>query len=144
MPETSVLVPVAVAMFYRASAAGFETWVQQRTAGPHQGQWEFPGGKIESGESPWQALVREIREETLVEVRSQGTLLGIFPHDYGERRVLLYGYALPWEDALASAAGMVLPLGPGSTGHEWQLPLLPANFTLVEHLVRFLYDRRHA
>jgi 8-oxo-dGTP diphosphatase len=43
--------------------------IQQRPAGKHHaGLWEFPGGKVEPGESPTAALVRELREELGVEV----------------------------------------------------------------------------
>ncbi len=135
-----VLVPVAVAMFYQRSPEGDVTWLQQRTDGQLAGMWEFPGGKIEVNETPWQALVREIREETGVEVQGQGQLLGIFPYDYGPRRVLLHVFRVPWQPGLSSDPGKVVGIRPGSRGEEWGLPLLPANFRLVEHLCRSLYD----
>ena len=135
-----ILVPVAVAMFTRQSKQGHETWIQQRTSGPLEGQWEFPGGKIEPGESAWQALVREIHEECNVVVKGEGKLLGIFSHDYGDKRVLLHVFQLPWEDDLIDATGRCVPLERTSSGREWNLPLLPANFRLVEHLCRSLYD----
>jgi ADP-ribose pyrophosphatase YjhB (NUDIX family) len=36
---------------------------------PHRGRWSLPGGRIEAGESPEQAVVREVREETGLQVR---------------------------------------------------------------------------
>lgn len=139
-----ILVPVSVAIFVRPSPEGrHQTWIQERTDGPLKGQWEFPGGKIEVGETPWDALVREIREETAVEVRGEGKLLGIYPVDYGEKRILLQVFVVPWQEALAQAKGKVVDLWPGCDGRGWNLPLLPANFALVEHLCRALYDEGH-
>jgi 8-oxo-dGTP diphosphatase len=40
----------------------------QRGHDPHRGRWSLPGGRIETGESPEQAVVREVREETGLEV----------------------------------------------------------------------------
>ena len=52
------------------------------------GQWEFPGGKIESGESAFDALVREWREEMGVIVREAEYLFAL-THRYQDRQVAL-------------------------------------------------------
>ena len=52
-----------------------------RGYGEFKGQWEFPGGKIEPGESPQQALAREIKEELDTTIRV-GELIDTLEYDY--------------------------------------------------------------
>lgn len=56
-----------------------------------EGYWEFPGGKIETGENPDTALVRELREEIGIEA-TESKLKLAHGHSYGEKNVLLLFY----------------------------------------------------
>jgi 8-oxo-dGTP diphosphatase len=63
--------------------------IAQRPADVHQGGlWEFPGGKLEPGESPGQALTRELQEELGIKVASARQLIRV-RHDYPDKPVLL-------------------------------------------------------
>ena len=60
---------------------GGKIFTTQRGYGEFQGGWEFPGGKIEPGETPEEALVREIKEELETEIEVQ-ELLDTVEYDY--------------------------------------------------------------
>jgi 8-oxo-dGTP diphosphatase len=66
-----------------------EILLAQRLAYAHQGGlWEFPGGKREPGESPEQALRRELIEELALQADAMRPLIQI-KHDYGDKHILL-------------------------------------------------------
>lgn len=84
MSKTRV-VDVAAGLVFRAG----RLLITQRPQGTHLGGlWEFPGGKLESGETFENALVRELDEELAIDV-DVGELVEAITHDYPEKSVHL-------------------------------------------------------
>lgn len=64
----------------------------QRKSGAQQSlKWEFPGGKLEPGETPEECLTREIEEELNIDIQVQNIFTAVV-HSYGDRNILLLAY----------------------------------------------------
>lgn len=83
-----VWIPVVTGLIRK----GDKVLVGQRPVGHSlAGQWEFPGGKIEKGETPEQALARELHEELDIEAQI-GTLRLASTHSYGDTGIIILFY----------------------------------------------------
>ncbi|GHA08029.1 8-oxo-dGTP diphosphatase MutT [Oceanisphaera arctica] len=82
--KKSVLVAVGV-----IESTDGEIFICRRGASQHQAnKWEFPGGKVEAGETVAQALARELQEEIGIRVTDCRPFMRI-EHDYGDKQVIL-------------------------------------------------------
>lgn len=75
------IVRVVAAVIVKPSDNGSKVFATARGYGEYKGWWEFPGGKIEEGETPQKALIREIREELAVEIEVDD-LIQTIEYDY--------------------------------------------------------------
>jgi 8-oxo-dGTP diphosphatase len=111
----------------------------QRPEGkPYAGYWEVPGGKVEKGETVFQALQRELQEELGIDVQSSEELT-VLEHDYPHAYVRLYVSIIRnWKGAPIGREGQALSWESISAQAPSVGPLLPAAWPMLECLRKFL------
>ena len=111
-----------------------EIFATQRGYGDYKDWWEFPGGKVERGETPEQALAREIREELAAEI-TVGDYLTTVEYDYPEFHLSMACYWCSVKEGrltlLEHEAARWLPLD-----HLRQVNWLPADIMVIEAIER--------
>lgn len=67
---------------------------RRRPQDPHPLKWEFPGGKVEAGETPWEALARELHEELAIKAHAGGEIERYEFRYPGKNPILLIFFAV--------------------------------------------------
>ena len=100
--------------------------------------WEFPGGKIETGERPEETLIRELKEELGIVVREPCLApLTFASHGYEDFHLLMPLYVCRrWEGIVAAQEGQLLAWVRPNRLRDYQMP--PADEPLVAHLTTLL------
>jgi mutator protein MutT len=113
--------------------------VTRRLEGTHlAGMWEFPGGKIASGETHVQALEREIREELDAEVEV-GPLVFEIEHKYAEHSISLHFYRCTLRGEPKPLLGQQMKWVPRAELATLDFP--PADADLIRVLIEPLLDK---
>jgi len=109
--------------------------IAQRPASKHAGgAWEFPGGKLEPGESPRAGLERELREELGIQVLEAQSLMD-YSHCYPDREIHLHVFRVTrWSGEPVGLEDQ--PLRWMAVGELLQAGLLPADEPIVQALAR--------
>lgn len=139
-PENKKIVEVSAAVLQRPD--GSFLLAQRPTDKIWAGYWEFPGGKIEPGETAHHALVRELREELGIEVQTAYPwLTRVFTYPHATVRLSFFrvtewsGEMHPHEgQQFAWQSSLTLALSQGERGLISVEPILPANAPIIRAL----------
>jgi 8-oxo-dGTP diphosphatase len=129
---------ILVAACALVDADGRVLLAQRPQGKPMAGLWEFPGGKVETGERPEETLIRELREELGIVVREACLApLTFASHTYPDFHLLMPLYVCRrWDGIVSALEGQQLAWAKPNRLRDYDMP--PADVPLIAHLMALL------
>lgn len=129
---------VLVAACALIDADGRVLLAQRPPGKPMAGLWEFPGGKVESGERPELTLIRELKEELGISVKEDCLApLTFASHAYPDFHLLMPLYVCRrWEGTVTALEGQNLTWVRPNKLRDYDMP--PADVPLIAHLMALI------
>ena len=129
---------IVVAACALVDADGRVLLAQRPEGKPMSGLWEFPGGKVETGERPEETLIRELEEELGIVVKEACLApLTFASHTYPEFHLLMPLYVCRrWDGIVTAREGQRLSWVRPNRLRDFPMP--PADVPLVAHLTTLL------
>jgi len=129
---------VLVAACALVDADGRVLLAQRPQGKPMAGLWEFPGGKVEPGETPERSLIRELKEELAIDVKEACLApLTFASHSYPDFHLLMPLFVCRrWDGTVTALEGQQLVWVKPNRLRDYDMP--PADVPLVSHLMALL------
>lgn len=132
----SIVIPLG-----NVNLEGCELYFQQRDKEAFLGGlWEFPGGKIEVGESPEEAAIREFDEEVKVKLQTGDLeIFSVYPFSYDKFNVSLFTYIYKIRDVKLLKDKMIKKYFSYKNGmKEFDLEIPEANIKIINDLLKYI------
>ena len=139
------ILSVSIVIFYKElTKSSVKLWTQVRfDDGPFHGLLEFPGGKIEAGETPFEGGLREVKEEVDDKIDfSEAMLLGLYENLTATKRIILYPF-LTEAHPLLETKGEWLTIDFKELSEHLRGKIPHPNHQIIDDLCRYLYDKQH-
>lgn len=135
---------VSIAIFIKEiDQHGFKIWTQVRDEeGPLYGKWEFPGGKIETGETPVEAAMREVHEEVGIDISGHQPpkLFKIQDYIANQKSIVLYVFVSQY-DQLPINKGQWLEINYETKSVPYKGKIPDINHVFIDELA--VYIQKH-
>ncbi len=135
---------VSIAAFWDEAAPGVSLWMQRREdSGELQGLWEFPGGKVEEGESLEDAMRREVQEEVGIDISDieSSKLFNIYPHQFKTKQVYLHVFLVGFRNL--GTKGKWFKFESDQDIKDLSKDIPPANTKIIGDIVNYIENLKN-